>query len=153
MLRLSKLTDYAVVILAALAGEGNPVLTAASIARSSGLALPTVAKVLKKLAQAGVTTAQRGTKGGYQLARPASVITVADIVAAMDGPIALTDCVDGQSGSCGVENSCMLRGHWNQINRAIRAALESVSLADMSKPVVTAFPVTSSAAASPQQAG
>jgi FeS assembly SUF system regulator len=137
MLRLSKLTDYAVVILAALAREGKPVLTAAAIAHLSGLALPTVAKVLKKLAQAGVATAQRGTKGGYQLARPAVNISMADIVKAMDGPIALTDCVNGKSGSCGAEQNCMLRGHWNQINHAICTALESVSLADMAAPLAT----------------
>lgn len=139
MLRLPKLTDYAVVILAALATEGNPVLTAAAIARQSGLSLPTVAKILKKLAKSGIARAQRGTKGGYQLTRPAAAINMADIVAAMDGPIALTDCVDGQSGQCGVEHSCRLRGHWNHINRTIRGALESVSLADMALPRVDVF--------------
>lgn len=140
MLRLPKLTDYAVVILATLATAGNPVLTAAAIARQSGLALPTVAKILKKLAKSGIASALRGAKGGYQLTRSATAITMADIVAAMDGPIALTDCVDGQSGQCGVEHSCVLRGHWNHINRTIRGALESVSLADMARPRAEIFP-------------
>ncbi|MGB4101826.1 MAG: SUF system Fe-S cluster assembly regulator [Alphaproteobacteria bacterium] len=141
MLRLPKLTDYAVVILAPLAIADCPVLTAAAIARQSGLALPTAAKILKKLAKSGIIRALRGMKGGYQLARPAAAITVADIVAAMDGPIALTDCIDGQSGQCSVEHNCVLRGHWNHINRTIRGALESVSLADMVAPRVEPFPV------------
>ena len=135
MLRLPKLTDYAVVILSALTHAEGRVMTAAAIARQSQLSLPTVAKILKKLAKSGITTAQRGTKGGYALARPAPAITMADIVAAMDGPIALTDCVDGQFGHCGVEHNCKMRGHWNQLNQAIRAALESVNLADMTLPL------------------
>ncbi len=131
MLRLPKLTDYAVVVLAVLARNEDRILTAGAIAAQAGLALPTVAKILKKMAKMSIVSAQRGTHGGYRLGRAAAAITMADIVAAMDGPIALTACVDGQQGHCSVERCCALRGHWNQINRAIRGTLEGVSLADM----------------------
>ncbi|MEJ0061998.1 MAG: SUF system Fe-S cluster assembly regulator [Alphaproteobacteria bacterium] len=131
MLRLPKLTDYAVVLLAALAaGEGA---TAAVLAARAGLPLPTVSKILKRLAKTDLVSAQRGTGGGYRLGLPAANISVADIVAAMDGPVSLTQCVDGHHGQCGVESRCAMRGHWNKINGAIRVALESVSLAEMTQ--------------------
>jgi len=133
MLRLPKLTDYAVVILAALAREPGLVQATTGLAAQVNLPEPTVSKILKKLTRSGILTAQRGVHGGYRLAQPAAQITVAAIVAAMDGPVALTSCVDGQSGHCGVESVCAMRGHWNTINRAIQVALESVSLADMSQ--------------------
>ncbi len=132
MLRLPKLTDYAVVLLTRMAGQPNSqVQTTADLAARTGLAAPTVAKILKQLTKQGLLTAQRGTHGGYRLARAPAQITVADIVIALDGPVAVTDCVNDQHGQCGVERLCTMRGQWDTINRAIKSALASVTLADM----------------------
>jgi FeS assembly SUF system regulator len=132
MLRLSKLTDYAVVVLMRL-GEAEPqaVQTAPGIAKSTGVPEPTVAKVLKALAQSGLVAATRGARGGYRLTRPFGAIPIADIIAAIDGPIALTACVDGSLGSCEVACQCAVRGRWNLVNDAIREALGAITLADM----------------------
>jgi FeS assembly SUF system regulator len=132
MLRLPKLTDYAVVLLTNMAQTPNAALqTTGDLATRTGLAAPTVAKILKQLTKQGLLTAQRGTHGGYRLARPPAEITVADIVVALDGPVAVTDCVNDQHGHCGVERLCTMRGQWDTINRAIKSAL-AVTLADMS---------------------
>jgi FeS assembly SUF system regulator len=132
MLRLSKLTDYAVVVLMRL-GEAEPeaVQTAPGIARATGVPEPTVAKVLKALAQSGLVAATRGARGGYRLTRPFAAIPIAEIIAAIDGPIALTACVDGATASCEVACLCAVRGRWNLVNDAIRDALGAITLADM----------------------
>lgn len=149
MIRLNRMTDYAVVVLGRMGREG--VLNVAQLAQDSGVPQPTVAKLLKQLAQAGVVASQRGAAGGYVLARPASAITVAEIIAALEGPISLTACVDGVEGQCDVERLCPMRGNWDKVNRAIRAALESVTLADMTPaPMFEAAP---RAAAAPQLRG
>lgn len=134
MLRLSKLTDYAVVVLAALAetpARAGALHTATSLADRTGLPAPTVQKLLKQLAKAGLVQSHRGAAGGYGLSRGADRVTVAQIVEAIDGPIALTDCVDGASGACGVESLCSRRGTWDKVNQAVRRALDDVTLADM----------------------
>lgn len=132
MLRLPKLTDYAVVLLTRMAALPlAQVQTTADLAVRTGLAAPTVAKILKQLTKQGLLTAQRGTHGGYRLARPPAQITVADIVIALDGPVAVTDCVNDQHGQCGLEQHCVMRGQWDTINRAIKSALAAVTLADM----------------------
>jgi len=138
MLRLSKLTDYAVVVLIRLAdgehaamrarGE-DAVQTSPGIAVATGVPEPTVAKVLKALAAANLVVSQRGARGGYRLGRPLTAISVADVIAAIDGPIALTACVDG--GDCESQCLCPMRGRWDPVNAAIRAALGSITLADM----------------------
>jgi FeS assembly SUF system regulator len=107
------------------------VLSVGQLAQESRVPQPTVAKLLKQLAQAGIVVSQRGPAGGYALARAAEAITVADVIAALEGPISLTACVDGAEGHCEVERLCPMRGNWDRVNRAIRAALESVTLADM----------------------
>lgn len=131
MFRLNRLTDYAVVVLAQMSQHGNPVRTAAQISQETGVPLPTVAKILGALSREGLVHSQRGVSGGYQLERNAGAITMADVIQALDGPIALTACVDGNSGGCDVEQLCPMRGNWDKVNQAIRAALSQVTLEDM----------------------
>ncbi|KZD02829.1 SUF system Fe-S cluster assembly regulator [Oceanibaculum pacificum] len=130
MIRLNRLTDYAIVLLGQLA-QGDESRTAGQLAQDTGVPLPTVSKVLKMLANGKVITSQRGVLGGYALTRDADQITVAEIIAAMEGPIALTACVDGASGGCEVETLCPMRGNWDKVNRAIRDALTAVTLQEM----------------------
>jgi FeS assembly SUF system regulator len=135
MLRLSKLTDYATVILSYMAKDGMQVHAAMEIAAVTGIALPTVSKVLKLLVNADVLVSTRGSKGGYALAREPGKISVAAVINAMEGPIGLTECSISQQG-CEQASGCGIRGNWNLINRTIHQALESVTLADMIRPVV-----------------
>ncbi len=136
MIRLNRLTDYAIVVLAQMAQDGRSVRTATEVARETAVPLPTVAKLLKTLARHDVIRSQRGAGGGYSLARAPEDISVAQVIDALEGPIALTACVEGSDDNCGVESLCPMRGNWNKVNQAVRAALESVTLADM---MVSAF--------------
>jgi FeS assembly SUF system regulator len=132
MVRLSRMTDYAVVILCQMAREpGTAVFTAPYLAEATGLPQPTASKLLKILAQKGILRAQRGAYGGYGLARPPESISARDIVLALEGPVTLTACVEGGEGSCNFELSCPIRGHWDPVNEAIHRALAEVSLAEM----------------------
>jgi FeS assembly SUF system regulator len=133
MLRVSKLADYATVVMTCLAAAGAEVVSAQQLAEQAHLEVPTVSKLLKLLAHAGLVESRRGVNGGYFLARPASEISVADIVIALEGPIGMTEC-SVHSGLCNHESHCGVRVNWQRINRAIRDALESVSLADMVTP-------------------
>lgn len=135
MIRLSKLTDYAIVVMSEMGRRPDATHTVAQLAERTGVPAPTVAKLMKSLTPAGLMRSQRGASGGYVLAQPPAEITIAAIVVALDGPIALTACVDGADDQCGVETLCPMKGGWEKINRAIRAALESVTLADMMTPV------------------
>lgn len=153
MLRLSKLTDYAVVVLIRLSDieriSAEGVQTAPGIAAATGVPEPTVSKVLKALAGAGLVVSQRGARGGYRLARPLHQVSVADVIAAIDGPIALTACVDGGTGGCDVQSMCVVKGRWDLVNDAIHAALTGISLTDMraaSIPLAFRLPETLSAA-------
>src|SRR5262245_34770936 len=130
MLRISRLTDYATVILAALATEPARVQTSACLAEQTKLALPTVSKLLKQLQRAGLVASTRGLRGGYQLARPATDITAADILDALEGPFALTDCSSGTS-QCGLEKSCRVGHAWQRLNMTIRRSLREVTLAQL----------------------
>ena len=134
MLRLSKLTDYAVVVLVRLgrtAADGRDVQTSPGIAGATGIPEPTVAKVLKAMAAAGLVVSQRGARGGYRLARPLAAVPVSDVIEAVDGRIALTACVEGGEGRCEAESLCPVRGRWDPVNDAIREALASITIADM----------------------
>lgn len=133
MVRLNRLTDYAVVVMVHLA-RARGVVTAARLSRDTGLPQPTVAKVLALLAKAGLVAAQRGASGGYALSRGAAVISAAEIVEAVEGPITLAACVTGAERECDLEASCVMRGHWDKVNAAIAEALEGVSLEDMARP-------------------
>jgi len=130
MLRLSKLTDYAVVVLMRLS-HGESVQTVPGIALSTGLPEPTVAKVLKALSAAGLVLSLRGARGGYRLAQPLAVIPVSRVIAAIDGPIALTACVEGSGSVCSTQHHCPVSGRWTLVNGAIQTALDSISLGDM----------------------
>lgn len=136
MFKLSRMTDYGVVILSHMAmaerpGQPRKVMTAPMLADETGLPRPTVVKLLKQMAKGGLVNAHRGAQGGYSLARPASAITVREIVAALEGRLALTACVEGADDGCGVEECCPIRGRWDPVNEAVSAALEGVTLARM----------------------
>jgi FeS assembly SUF system regulator len=128
MLRISRLTDYATVILATLAG--GRLASAAEIAERTHIGLPTVSKLLKELQHAGLVNSVRGARGGYQLARPAAEINAAEIIDAVEGPVALTECAGG-AGNCGIEATCLVGHGWQRISRAIRGVLRDVSLAEL----------------------
>ena len=130
MLRMSRLTDYATVLLAALADEPERVQTAASLAEQTRIAAPTVCKLLKQLQRAGLVTSTRGLRGGYQLARPAAQISAAAIIDALEGPVALTDCSAGH-GNCEIEDTCRVGRVWQRLNLAFRRSLYEVSLAQL----------------------
>jgi FeS assembly SUF system regulator len=130
MLRISRLTDYATVILAALAEQPDHVRTATALADETRIAAPTVSKLLKQLQRAGLVASTRGLHGGYQLARPATQINAAAILDAMEGPVALTDCSAGL-GHCDIEGTCRVGRVWQRLNLAIRRSLSDVSLAQL----------------------
>lgn len=129
MLKLSRLTDYAVAALVRL-GSAEGVETSPGIAAAISVPEPTVAKVLKALAGHGLVASTRGAHGGYRLGRPLRDIAISEVIIAIDGPIALTSCVEG-AGGCESQSSCPMAGRWDPVNRAILAALSSISLADM----------------------
>ncbi len=135
MVRLTRMTDYAVVVLCQMArDEDHGVFTASALAEATGLPLPSVSKLLKLLAHQGIVNAQRGASGGYGLARPPESISARDIVLALEGPVVLTACVEGGEGGCEFEGSCAIRGHWDPVNAAIHQALRQVTLAEMAAP-------------------
>ena len=126
MIRVSKLTDYAIVLLAHLS-RSERTLTAQELASRSSVPLPTVSKLCKELSKAGLVVSHRGRKGGYGLARAADRITVAEIVEALEGPIALTECSQGIR-SCELEATCVAKASWDPVSRAIHGALQSLPL-------------------------
>jgi FeS assembly SUF system regulator len=141
MMRLSKLTDYAVVMMVHMGQADGRVFSAAQISEETGVPAPTVAKLLKELARGGLLASIRGVNGGYRMERTPEDISIAEIVQALEGPIALTACVDGADDNCNVESLCGMRGNWNKVNTAIRSALEGVSLAEMAlQPVIFPLP-------------
>lgn len=130
MMRITRLTDYATVILGMLAAEPERLHTAASLAIRTHIRAPTVSKLLKQLHHANLVTSSRGLHGGYQLARPAQEISAAAILDALEGPVALTDCAAGH-GQCGIEATCRVGRGWQRLNLAIRRSLADVSLAQL----------------------
>ena len=140
MLRLSKLTDYAVAVLVRLDrchAEGSEVATAPQLASLTGIPEPTVAKVLKSLAGCGFVVSLRGARGGYRLASRLEDISLVSVIGALDGPIALITCVDGtggHSGGCEAYARCDVRGRWEPVNEAVRSALTAISLAQLRGP-------------------
>lgn len=129
VLRISKLTDYATVILASLARDTGQ-RTAADVARQCRLAAPTVSKLLKQLHRAGLVESTRGLHGGYRLARPAREISAAAILDALEGPLALTECATLHS-TCDLQANCSVGGSWQRINQAIRQSLDEITLAEL----------------------
>ncbi len=132
VLRISKLTDYGTVVLARLAVNGGHVCSATDVANATQIALPTVSKLLKSLARAGLVTSTRGANGGYELARDPEEISAADVIDALEGPVSITECSSSDS-HCQVEHICNVGGAWQRINLAIRNALDDVSLVDLTR--------------------
>ena len=136
MIRIRKLTDYGIVLLTYFVGDGEPsVRTARELSGVAHLPHATVSKILKSLARSSLLVAHRGIKGGYSLARAPEEITVAEIIAALEGPLALTECSASAPGLCDLESVCPVRSNWRKINDVVRGALTQLSLADMSRPL------------------
>jgi FeS assembly SUF system regulator len=130
--RLSSMADYAVVTMSAAARHcGGGRTSAAEVAEETGLPVPTVQKVVSLLSRAGLLRSIRGAGGGLQLARPAAAITLADIVEAVEGPIALTACVEHGKHDCALEGTCCVQPHWGLINDAMRGALAGIPLTQL----------------------
>ena len=140
MLKLAKLTDYGIVLLSYMARDpGETARTARELADKSGLPLPTVSKVLKTLSRSGLLVSHRGKHGGYSLAREPQLISVADMLEALEGPLSLTECATDMPTACDIESSCPVHSNWKVINRAVLEALSRVTLSDMTPPVSGAF--------------
>ena len=135
MIKLSRMADYGVILMVQLARAPGDVTTAADLSETTALPGPTVSKLLKQLSRAGLLESHRGTKGGYTMALPAGDISVADIVSALEGPIALTECMTADGAMCEIEALCPTRTNWRQINDALVEALDRVTLDDMATPV------------------
>ncbi|MBK9657119.1 MAG: SUF system Fe-S cluster assembly regulator [Rhodanobacteraceae bacterium] len=133
MFRLSKLADYATVLMASLSQDEGGMLSAQALAERTRLEGPTVSKLLKQLAQADLVVSTRGASGGYRLSRAAVEITIADIIAAIEGPLGMTEC-SIHSGLCGRENYCSVSGNLRKISAAVESALRAVTLVDMAAP-------------------
>ncbi len=134
MLKLSKLTDYATVILTYMAKNQQGLHAAIGISEATGINPPTVSKILKALVKAKVLSSTRGAKGGYSLARPPEKISVASVISALEGPIALTECSISHQ-SCEQAAGCDIGANWSLINQTVSNALEAITLKDMMRPV------------------
>ena len=132
MLRITKQTDYGIVLLSRMAAEPERQLNAPELAAEAQLPLPTVSKILKLLARDGLLVSHRGVKGGYSLSRPPGRITIAEVIGCLEGPIAITECIDdGGPHDCVQQGRCAVQANWQVINRAIRGALQEITLQDM----------------------
>lgn len=135
MLRITKQSDYGIVLMTLFAGaEPGRVHSTRDLAAGAHLPLPTVSKILKALARAGLLQSHRGVKGGYRLARDPARISVEEIIRALEGPIALTECIDGQN-ECEIEGTCPVRTNWQRINGAVVDALAAIPLSEMAAQV------------------
>jgi FeS assembly SUF system regulator len=136
MVKLGKLTDYGLVLMTCIArGQGVSLRTATDLAAESHLPVPTVSKLLKELLQSGLLVSQRGVKGGYTLARPAREIALTEIIAALEGPVALTQCSTHDPGACDLEPSCPIMRNQQIINQMVRGVLERITLSDLLQPM------------------
>jgi FeS assembly SUF system regulator len=134
MIRITKQTDYGIVLLTHMIGQEEHRFSAGELAEETRLPAPMVSKILKILAREGLLDSHRGVKGGYSLRRSAEEISVAEVISAIEGPIGITECIDDAAGECGFASFCGLRSNWNQINNAIRETLEKITLAEMTPP-------------------
>lgn len=136
MVRLGKLTDYGLVLMTCVArSEASLLRTARDLAVESNLPLPTVTRLLKELSQSGLLVSHRGTKGGYSLARDAREISLIEIIAALEGPVALTECSTDVTGLCGIEPCCPIKANQQIINQAVRGVLGTLTLLDLIQPL------------------
>ncbi|MHC4940511.1 MAG: SUF system Fe-S cluster assembly regulator [Planctomycetota bacterium] len=141
MLRITRQTDYGIVLMSLFTGKNeSAILSARDMSKETNLPLPTVSKILKSLTRGGLLESTRGVKGGYSLAKPSNDISVSDIIEAIEGPIALTDCVDQTNRDCLIEESCPCKSNWLRINMAVKAALETIPLEQMTAGCKFVFP-------------
>ena len=140
MIRLSRLADYGVVMMSHIATCADDMHTAHAVAAATRIPEPTASKILKAMARAELLDSHRGASGGYTLARQPEEIRITEIIVAVDGPIALTSCLDAAAGDCNLVTTCPTRTNWRKINDAIRRALDEVSLADMMGPMAAFIP-------------
>ena len=134
MLRLGKLTDYAILIMSAMAKDPHATLSATSLADTLHLSVPTVSKVLKMLGDADLVNSVRGAEGGYHLARSAHKISIADVIVAMEGELAMTECCE-KINACAIHSMCMLKENWRKINGMIHSFLARLTIIDMLEPL------------------
>jgi len=137
MLKISKLTDYATVLLARLSVEDGKLFNVQALAQKTQITAPTVAKIMKSLQQAGLVHSARGALGGYELARSADQISAADIIDAVEGPQGLTDCA---AGACDRESDCQVGHSWQRVHQKIRQTLEGISLQELANPTTPYHP-------------
>lgn len=133
MLRISKMTDYGVVVLNKMVDAGAVRLSTEDLVQATKLAVPTIRRVMKALSDGGLVIAQRGAKGGYRLARAAEQIRIIDVVQAFEGPVSLTECTSDDV-QCEIMDSCTLSSNWNGINQLLVQVLSSISLQDLRNP-------------------
>lgn len=144
MIRITKQSDYGIVLMTRFAADrARGIHTARDLASETYLPLPTVSKILKALARGGILQSHRGVKGGYSLAREPALISVAEVISALEGPIAITECLEEVSSDCGIETCCPVRTNWERINLAVRHALAGIPITEM----IPAFPLAPRAAA------
>lgn len=128
MIRLTNLADYGVVLMCQMAKAPVDIHSAFQLAQETGIPVPTVSKILGSLSKAGLLNSQRGLKGGFMMTRKPREVSMADIIEAIDGPIALTNCIEHSPGDCCFEAGCAMRPHWQAINEAVKGALSKISL-------------------------
>jgi FeS assembly SUF system regulator len=136
MFRLSKLSDYAIVLMSRIAGGKGKVVTARGLSAETDIPWPTVVRLLKMLTAGGVLRSIQGRKGGYVLSRSPSKVSLIDIIEMIEGSFALTEC-NHETGNCGIQRSCQVHRHWRVINNAVRQSLAAITLADMSGSTLT----------------
>lgn len=149
MIRITRQTDYGIVLLTHMAGHQERRYNATELAAEAHLPLPMVAKILKLLTREALLESHRGTKGGYSLGRPPEEISMAEIISALEGPIAITECIDESSG-CTHQPICRVHSNWQRINEALRTALDGISLAEMTRPTARLVTLGGRPAPAPQ---
>ena len=136
MIRMTRLTDYGIMLLTLFArDEKHPMKSARDLSQQAKLPLPTVSKILKLLAKHGLLVAHRGVRGGFTLSRKPDRITMAEVIGALEGPIGMTDCCAPPS-DCGIQNSCIVKSNWMKINKVVKEALDRITLAEMTHPII-----------------
>ncbi len=136
MIRLTNLADYGVVLMCHMAGAPTDLYSAVCLSKETGIPVPTVSKIMGALSKAGLLTSYRGLKGGFRLKRPPEDISVANIIEAVDGPIALTNCIEHAPGDCCYESLCSMKPHWQVINTVIRKGLAGITLDEIASPAL-----------------
>lgn len=131
MLRITNLADYALILMCQIVREPDTLYSAASLSKIIGIPIPTVSKILGNLTRHNILISQRGLKGGFRLAGDRNEVSVTNVIEAIDGPIAVTSCIE-EDNECDLMKICTMRPHWHAINNAVRQALENISIVDIS---------------------